>query len=172
MLAKGSLWLSNWLSDLETKSDHKLDKSLLFGIGEGAALQARTKLNIDWANVAVRSYEYLAQIGTSSERNSALSSAMNLRAFLISKLGLSRGHPVLDPEIIIKWFNAESKYSLSQLREMLGKGAPWKSLPEHDVLELRRIKNRINVLRVLADNSKLAAHTDLESWLRLWNQLP
>ena len=48
----------------------------------------------------------------------------------------------------------------------------WTSGPDLPIDKLRRIKNRLTVIHVLADVPGFAPNVELAAWLGLWDGLP
>jgi hypothetical protein len=149
-----------------------------------AARRARDQGSLDWAEVAVRAAELEARNHSGVEREDALLWAMQLRSWFISKMGSRPNHLILDKDIILLWAMEGVNLSAGAAKE---KAAPLgdrlaglknSSNPKdkQDVLEdlrlLRRMKNRLNVVKVLADCSELPSDSPLYKWLEIREQLP
>jgi hypothetical protein len=143
------------------------------GLGEVAyskAFQAELP-NLEWAEVAITAYENVNRYSPNG-CDSCMVSAMMLRARLISTLGTRPDDEILDSQVIIDWFleklpmlreEAENKIKLP-LKELYDR------YPK-DMIELRKIKNRLNVLRVLYENG-FQFDEELIVWLNMQDKLP
>lgn len=164
MIDKGPEWLDNYLQEVEAG---RVVAGFLIGIESGASSKAHSENSLKWAEIAAKAAELYAVQGTGEHRAAVLHNAMSLRAWFISKLGPLSGHPVLDPEIIVRWFEKETKYSLSTVEEKSARLRATR-LSDNDLDELvtlRNIKGRVTVLRVLAHAGALSNHPELQKWL-------
>lgn len=145
------------------------------GLAEAAAFDARLDygdnspfINLSWAEVATSIYDYLAQrAGSGGE--SFLISSMLLRAAMIAELGAIPGHPVLDIDKVINWFYDSLKMSLD---EAMTKADNWKNCSFEEIRELRKIKNRLKIIFVLAESDKIISNNELSTWLAIRDKLP
>ena len=135
-------------------------------LAQGAAGLARTKLDLGWANLAVKVYDYIAAKGNASLADSVINSCMMLKAYMISELGVVQGDPILDVEPIVEWFLKSP--DIAEAPE----GIRPDSLNVDETRRLRRIKNRLAVIQVLADKDVLPPNVTLSAWLALRKQLP
>lgn len=130
-----------------------------------------------WADAAIAAYGQLVRKSPVRDRNAYEDSAMNLRAFLISRLGAIPGHRVLDATEIVYWFFDNLRMTPGEAGE---RSRAWKSgfLNREDtrrvneVRQLRRIKNRATILALLAESGQLEPTPALREWLALREQLP
>lgn len=148
------------------------------------APMAEKQESLDWAEIAVRAAELQALNRSGTERENALFWAMRLRSWFIAKMGSRPNHLVLDKEIILRWAMQELDIPMQTVKEKAA--LIWKdaarakgsSNPEdrqrvHDDLkQLRRIKHRLNVVKVLADCGELPNNSILNEWLEIREQLP
>ncbi len=124
----------------------------------GLAKSARSKVfqeeqpNLEWADLAIHVYEMMDWFSPNG-CESCLSRAMMLRANLIRRLGTKLDDKILDSQIIINWFfenlpmtreEAENKIKL-RLKELYDRYFK-------DMAAMRKIKNRLNVIKVLTSN--------------------
>jgi len=165
-----------WLKSIESGHSSPPEGFNWLGLAEAASFDARegdryhpNKPNIKWAEVATKVYDRLAESANADTRDSFMNSSMMLRAATIAKLGAIPGHPVLDSDPILRWFNDSLKMSYS---EAATKAANWKKCQSEEIRELRQIKNRLRVISVLADSDKLVLNTEIKSWLSLLDKLP
>ncbi len=173
---QGKTALEAWLQQVESGTEAVPGGSFLPGIGQAASHRARREDDLEWANIAVRVYELSSRAGD-SERDSVLRKAMNLRAWFICKRGSTPGDPVLDRDIILRWFYKELRYSFDEVLRLI---AAWKQtglplserLALNDLRELRAIKNRLDPVRQLFDCGGSPDDSDLQRWLDVRDQLP
>lgn len=104
-----------------------------------------------------------------------------LRAKLIAAMGSRLGHAILGKEIIVRWFTDDLDFSpdvartkamsiWSELREAKESG-------DKDEIErgvegmrsLRRIKNRLNVLKLLSECGEMTNESVIDQWLKFAN---
>ena len=170
LLERGPLAVKKWLAGVEPGNQLSTERFNWLGLAEAAASNARSGLDLDWADVAISLYSGLARkLDSDSRRESLMYSQMNLRAFLIARLGSVSGHPILDPQTIIDWFRDALVISA---KEASAKAAHWPQLDLNSIRELRRIKNRLSPIRVLEDANVLPAEHGLGDWLSIREQLP
>ena len=138
---------------------------------------AKHQGSLDWAEVAVRAAELQGLNRSGTEREDALQWAMRLRSWFIVKMGSRPNHRVLDKEIILHWVMDGLDISVQTAKEKAA--LIWKDVarvkassnPEdmqgvHDDLrQLRRIKHRLDVLKVLADCGELPNDSISNEWL-------
>jgi hypothetical protein len=130
-----------------------------------------------WADTAITTYGYLASRSAPKDRHAYQDSAMNLRAYVISRLGAVPENRVLDASEIVDWFFDDLRISLREARE---RARAWRegSLQREDarqvnrVRQLRRIKNRLAPLALLVESGQLRPAPTLQAWLSLREQLP
>jgi hypothetical protein len=143
-----------------------------------AAVRAQEQISLEWAGIALRAADLFANQGGGKYRESALLEAMRLRAWFISKMGSRPGHPILDKEIILRWFTAELKFSLDVAKDKAAKArekfvtAMKFPTPENkqlavELLDLRRIKHRLTIVKTLAECGELPGDSPLNEWLKI-----
>jgi hypothetical protein len=149
-----------------------------------AAPLAKDQDSLDWAEVAIRAADLEAFNGSQTEREHAMLRAMRLRSWFIAKMGSRPKHRVLDKEVILHWVmevlnisvqTAEEKAALiwKGVAIVQGSSSPENRQRVHDDLrQLRRIKNRLNVAKMLADCGELPNDPTLNEWLKIREQLP
>jgi len=149
-----------------------------------AANLAKKQGSLDWAEVAVRAAEVEARNRSGVEREDALLWAMQLRSWFISKMGSRSNNLILDKEIILPWVLEGVNLSVQTAKEIavslgerLAKLKNSSNLDERQqVLEdlrlLRRLKHRLNVVKVLVDCGELTNESPLYRWLQIREQLP
>ena len=149
-----------------------------------AAKLARDQSSLEWAGIALRAADLEKKHSLTVVRESIDCKAMMLRAKLIAATGSRMGHAILGKEIIVRRFTGdldlspemaiakamsiwpeirEAKESSDQaLIERVGEG----------MRSLRRIKNRLNVLKLLAECGEMANEPVVNEWLKVREQLP
>ncbi|MFB2923474.1 hypothetical protein [Aerosakkonema funiforme] len=165
-----------WLKSIESGHSSPPEGFNWLGLAEAASFDALegdrhypNKPSIKWAEVAIKVYEQLAESANADARDSFMNSSMMLRSATIAKFGAVPGHPVLDIDQILRWFNDSLRMSYS---EAATKAANWKKCQIEEIRELRQIKNRLRVISVLADSDKLILNPEIHSWLSLQQKLP
>jgi hypothetical protein len=139
------------------------------GLAWETAQQARTRPSRDWGQVAVSIYEYLAHTVEPGRAHEFLVAAMMLRGSLIRQLGTVQGDSLLDPGVILDWFYESVPLSPAEAEQQ---SSAWSTLPIEQVAELRRIKERLAVLRLLVESGHLQPDATLQPWLDLYDRLP
>lgn len=125
--------------------------------------------NLSWAEIATSVYDYLTDEVYSGTKESFITSFMLLRAAMIVEFGSVDDHFVLDSNQIIHWFFHRLTISLDEVTQKAENG---KRLNIEDIRELRRIKNRLNIIIALAESDKFTLNEELRAWLSLRNRLP
>src|SRR5579884_1494183 len=106
MIDRGPQWLNEYLRLFE---EGKPAAPPMIGIEAGAMSRARTESSLEWADIAVRAAALRSLENGGEHRDSALTKAMELRAWFIGRMGVRSGHPVLDRDVILRWFDDEAK---------------------------------------------------------------
>jgi hypothetical protein len=125
-------------------------------------------MNNFFGDITVLIYDRLAKLARESAGESFLISSMLLRAAMIAELGDIPGHIVLDIDRVINWFCHSLKMSPDEATK---KAANWRNCSIDEIRELRRIKNRLNVISVLVESGTFVP-IELSTWLSLQGQLP
>jgi hypothetical protein len=174
-------WLA-YLRDLERGDPgEELSMQVIYHF---AAPRARRELSLDWAEVAIRAAEREARNSSGIERENALTWAMNLRSWFISKMGSQPSNVVLDKHIIMDWIMDGLRVPLQAVKEKAS--SLWESVARakdssspndlrqsaSDFSQLRNIKRRLNVAKTLADCGQLPSDSALNAWLEIREQLP
>lgn len=153
----------------------RADCNTWLGVAQLAGGKARENLDISFAEAAIAAYSRiyaLPEVSVESIENSE----MLLRAYMIKNLGPIAGHPVLDPNILVKWFHSRLVVSDEEAKAAIRRWAEDRGkifLDEGDtVLTLRRIKSRLNVIRCIANLEAVQADPVLQDWLRIRTNLP
>lgn len=148
------------------------------------APKAKEQDSLGWAEVAVRAAELEALNSNGPVRENAMVGAMRLRSWFIARMGSRASHYVLDKEIILRWAEEGLDLPIQTAEEkaagiwrdsagMKTSSNPDKRQCVHDDLrQLRRIKRRLGVVKVLADCGELPNDSILYDWLEIRGQLP
>jgi len=104
---------------------------------------------------------------------------MNLRAFFIVKRAALAGDPVLDLKVILDWFReslpmslADATLGIRKCNEAMPKSSAARPEELQICRELRWIKNKLRVIRLLTEGGALVPDEHLSSWLKLRDSLP
>ena len=180
---KGPEAWSAYLRRFEDNPQLKSDLSMLVIYGHSASL-ARNQCSLDWADIAVRAAELEALTSNEIGREDSRQRAMQLRSWFISKMGSRSDHLVLDKEIILRWVSEGLTLSVQAAREKAARiGEDLARVKDssdpkviqrvtEDLRQLRRIKHRLNVVKVLADRGELLSDPVLDEWLGTREELP
>jgi hypothetical protein len=136
-----------------------------------AASRAGEERSLPWAHIALRVYDGLVNRSTARIAHSYWLSEMNLRARLISDLGAQEGDPILDPGIIVAWFQRMATLSVEDAVRLLS-SEELGAIPHDKLLKLRDIKNALNILSRIEGVRMVQAQTGLLEWLKIRSQLP
>lgn len=146
------------------------------GFAEGAAQNALSSeapgdagVDLTWARIAAMAYQHLIDPSQPDTRDAFTLSLMMLRASLISRVGGAPGDSLLDADDLIRWFHDSLPMSLQEAEE---KARRWQECSLDEIRKLRRIKNSLGVLAVLASTGRVRFDAETERWLRLRDELP
>ncbi len=129
---------------------------------------------LEWAELAIVIEAMLAKSPEEHITHSCEMSAMTLRAKMICKFGHISDHPVLDSNLIFKWFHDRLPFSLT---EMIERERKWWSLSnEERVSSLKAnpaehfkttyVKNRLTVIDVLKKCERVPISEEAMQWLK------
>jgi hypothetical protein len=149
-----------------------------------AAPLAEKGESLEWAEVAVRAAELDASRNTGTVREEALLDAMRLRSWFICRHGSRPEHVVLDKEIVLRW--ATDGLNLSIQKAKASATTFWADVAKaqgsadsealsriaKEISQLRWIKHRLNIVKVLADCGELPVDSELREWLQVRESLP
>ena len=168
--------VKEWLTSVWTGDEQAPEQFNWLGLADSIAFNATSSTkqgldsaDLDWACIAILIYQYLAKQSNIAGRDSYLNSALNLRVFMINRFGSIPGDPVLDLEQVLQWFLDGLPLTLE---DTMRKSAHWQNLDHSEILELRRIKNRLSILEHLSKDSRLKLEQDIEVWLSIRERLP
>lgn len=148
------------------------------GIAEIASLKIQTTSNtmstsLLWAEIAVFIYDYMSSALTKKDtmRVSLECSAMFIKVYCITTFGVQKNDKLRDPQPIVEWFSSNAGISLD---EASFQSKQWIKLPKEQIIALRHIKNRLNVIKELYknDNIPLDSLQSIENWIAIWPELP
>jgi hypothetical protein len=130
-----------------------------------------------WAEAAIAVYDYLTAKTPSRERRGYQDSVMQLRAYLIARIGAIPGDRIFGSDDLLFYFfdglriSAEEARIKSQtIREQLRARERSPRLAR-DLQMLRAAKNRLAPLALLVTSGQLKPPTSLLPWLELRDQL-
>ncbi len=161
-----------WLRDVAAHPGTAPQRFNWHGMADTATMRAHAAVApgaLLWATIAVRVYEQLANDAALNENHSFEGSAMMLRAAMIRRYGAVPEDEILDPARVVDWFSDRLPFTLSQAQSL---SHDWPALPIETIRELRRIKNRLNVLEILPVGAAEEVRSDVDAWLRLRPHLP
>jgi hypothetical protein len=165
---------------------------------EAAEAIASRDSNLGWAAVVVHAAEIGALEDGGKHRHAYLYRAMQLRTQFICQLGSLPGDRVLDAQTVVDWFCGELKFSPGEAKQM---SVRWKDetftqqfgeelrrensseTPRsrqsthladtlNELLELRLLKFRLQVIRRLAECGELPYDPEINAWLQTARHLP
>jgi len=163
----------HWIRQVQTGRTSAPEDFNWLGLAEAVTTQASFKQDLEgqqdlmWALAALAAYRIL--MGPTSQDDSLEVSIMHLRAFFIRRYRSLPRSMLLDIDQIVDWFWARLPCSLDEAQQKVNE---LQTLPADDLLELRRIKNRLAVLVPLVDDQKLQPDEELQRWLELREDLP
>src|SRR5262245_55071631 len=106
LLRQSASEVLHWLQSAWSDPQMIPERFNWLGVAEGAGTKANLSADLEWAEVAIRIYEWLASRASDERiRHSELSSAMLLRASMIDEMHQTiPDHIVLDSKRIVYWF--------------------------------------------------------------------
>lgn len=170
-----------FVKDLKTQEPDELldslneltDANFWLGIAENATFSANKetdrKSKLQWAEVALLTYKFLAEKVDRASRQSYETSAMMFRVKMISQLGANVENSVLNPRLVEEWFFKRLPFSKEKA---VNKAADWPKRPIEEIRQLRFIKNRLNVIKQLRKEGYLRDNAELSEWVRISESLP
>ena len=176
LLEQDAFYVQAWLKDIWSGQLKAPEGFNWLGLAQAATSIAHSGISddatapdISWAEVATSIYDKLATGASPDGQKAYMLSSMMLRAAMIAKLGSISGHSVLDLDLIINWFFDNLAMSRQEVEIKVDS---WIKLPIDDIRELRKIKNQLNVISVLAESGQLTSNQELTEWLSLRQKLP
>jgi hypothetical protein len=192
----GAAAVEQYLCEYEQgRRDPEITLTLIIEAAE--AIAARDS-NLEWAAVVVRAAEIGALEDGGKHRHAYLYRAMQLRTQFICQLGSEPGHPVLDAQTVVDWFRGELRFSPAEAKQMsvrwkdeaftqqFGEELRSENTSEHprakqpthladtlnELLELRLLKFRLQLIRRLAECGELPYDPEINAWLQTARHLP
>lgn len=155
-------------------ADHQTLELVRFAAANNAlsAHDVSKDARLQWAGVALRSIQLMRS--TKQDDPDLDQKEMRVRAGLIGAVGADRSQPLLDPEPVADWFFS-SLGEETMVNAQVDAGAPLSALSIERLRELRRIKNDLGVVALLARSvSTLAPPRDtlVADWLSIRASLP
>jgi hypothetical protein len=149
-----------------------------------AAKLARDQSSLEWAGIALRAADLEKKHSPTVVQESIDCKAMMLRAKLIAAIGSRMGHAILGKETLVRWHTDD--LGISPDMAIVSAMSIWPELREakesgdqaridrvgEEMRSLRRIKNRLNVLKLLAECGEMANEPVVNEWLNVREQLP
>ena len=170
------LEVERWLEAVRSGQNTVPEGFNWLGLAEQAGFNARTgRLNLtvspdlDWARIATSVYDRLAWESDPADRESLVHSSMTLRAYMIPRLGSVAGDAVLDSEMVRQWFIESTRLTPEEAAD---RSERWRELEIDGIRELRRIKNRLSVVKLLIDGGYFTDDILLNEWLSIAETLP
>jgi len=145
--------------------------------GAGSAWLARALDARRWAEAAIAVYDLLAGKTASRERRGYRDSAMQLRAYVMARIGVIPGDRLPGSDDRLFYFfdglrfgadEAGTRANIVRERLLARERAPRLT---RDLQALRAIKNRLAPLVLLVDSGQLRSPRSLQPWLELRDQL-
>jgi hypothetical protein len=139
-------------------------------------LAAKTALQ--WAHSAIAAYDFLTGKTASRERRGYQDSVMNLRAYLIARLGAIPGDRILNTDDLIFYFFDGLSLTLDEVRDKAHackerlRDRDFTPRLTHDLQLLRGLKNRLGPLALVVESGQLEPSPVLREWLEIRGQLP
>jgi hypothetical protein len=174
LINRGPEWLGSYLRPFE--DGEPIPRNML-GIYSGAAFLAVHENSLEWAGIAIRAAALFALQDGGRHRESILRRTMRLRAGFIARMGSRPNHPVLGKKQIVDWFTTSLELSMDEVME---KSARWNAsrslskaqLTLDELRQLRWIKCRLAVVKILGDCGELSIDSPLKAWLEIYAQIP
>jgi hypothetical protein len=127
--------------------------------------------DLDWAKIAIAFYEHL-------KNPTLIESSMAFRLNLIRKFGAQEQKDLLNPQIIVQWFERsiqlrpEDALQISQQwRADLAGGDPYAHVSNDSLLEIRTIKNKLNIVKELISIPTFQPTANISHWIEIQQQL-
>jgi len=173
ILSKDSEGIIRWLGPNRETTFKGLPKFNWLGLAYSTAQRAMSERDhsvaLNWATIASFIFDRLInQAQTDDETYALLTSLLNLRSSMITKLGPKFDGDITDVDKMIGIFSSYLPMSYEQAVQML---RTINVMSRDEVLRLRRIKNMINAIDRF-DNQALWYGTALSKWLPLKDTLP
>ena len=175
--------LQQWIHS--SLAEPHIDKDFNWlGLAEVLAQEVRSTNDINkrihLAELAVNVYEWLANHGDTDHSDSNTNSAIALMIYMLSNNYVDPRHPSLGENKLSKLLWNDFKFSSSEagaiakeFRDKLKDHShPSTLLKTKELRKLRKIKNKLNLIKNLPSDSKLLAEIKLKGWLEIYEMLP
>lgn len=129
-----------------------------------AAEEGRRDEALLWARAAGEIYAALDAASTNPGDGFDIQ-GMHLRVFIINALGADESEDLLSPVAVIRWFESRLPFDLATAQ---ARSVNWEALSKNEILKLRMIKTRANVIANLSAEDRAS----LADWLQLRPNLP
>lgn len=140
------------------------------GLAESAALHARNGVDaVTWSEIAIRTYDWLASTDAEPDHSSFMSSGMLARVNRLRWCPITEAEDVARRVEILNWFRRSEPFAVSEAKARAEK---WRELSVPDILALRRLKNKLNIVRLLFSGGAPEPDTEMKEWLALRPHLP
>ncbi|WP_161938056.1 hypothetical protein [Mastigocoleus testarum] len=169
LVGKDVQFVKKWLEAVLADESKILNDFNWLGFAEVSASNAKRLKSLDWADISIRAYEKLLSEHSEDMGKSFYISSMILRTSMIGMFGPSKGHPILDVDTIISWFN---KYTKIPFEVAKSKSASRERCTIEDLRQLRNIKNRLAVISELSKIKDVQLDEYLQKWLDIRGDLP
>jgi hypothetical protein len=137
-------------------------------LAEGATSKATSGADAEaltWATAAVILLDRLGERGDGRRtREKSVNAAMELRAAMLNAHGPQATHPLLDPMILEAWFFRGLELRYEKAMRMLDNEG---ELTAEQFQSLKRLKDRIRILRSLEKQQWYQRGDELEMWYQL-----
>jgi hypothetical protein len=140
------------------------------GVAEVAAHRAREDAEaLTWLEVAIRIYDWLASTNSEPDHSSFMSSGMLAR---VNRLRWCPGTVAEDSARrleVLNWFHRSKPFTASEAKARAEK---WREISVPEILALRRLKNKLNVVALLFSSGAGKPDAEVAEWLVIRPNLP
>jgi hypothetical protein len=173
LLKKDVAEIREWIQTVRAQQNEASHDFNWLGLAESASFNASSEhtstVALLWAEVALEAYDWLAKNSEPDTCVSFTNASTLLRAAMIARYGSEAGHTVLDMDTIVSNFFTDLPLSYEEAEE---KARNWKVIEIDEIRKLRKIKNRLKAMELLAEHNTIRADQTLCRWLTLRKKLP
>lgn len=176
LLNENLLAILSFVRETINKSSRPTDNFNWLGLADTAASNALLEGNtreiaLVWAKIATLVYSYLESGLSMADRASYERSMWLLRIKCIQKFGINKEDELLNPQMVIDWFVANTNIDIEEAKE---KAKCSDLLPSEQWLELCLLKNRLRLVRLLFNNGQVPKESSafVNQWLAIEPVLP
>ena len=175
-------YLIEWtVSVLEDKSKISKDfnlHGLAYLLGSEAIRNKHISKKIKLAELSVEVYEWLAEIHSKNDPSTFLNNANNLRIRFLAEHYVESSHPLLGTNKIAEWLWKDIDFTPSEAVKMTIE--LWEVIKEprnvnpkqlKTIQTLRKMKNRLNLVRHLPTDNELLRDGKLNEWINIRKKL-